>query len=278
MCEPFNYSLILHEHQFLDQLEGCVAMSKRLSEKDGFRIVETSPIPKKAVMINGLPDVGLVGLLAASHIISSLKLAEVGSLESDLLPPMIVLHGGIPKSPVRIFAGKSLVVVISETAIPVSLLRPLANDLVEWAQSNSTELVLSLGGMAVANRQDIDAPKVFAAISEKKLESKLNGAAEVLEEGYIVGAYGLLLRRCAEASVPAITLLTQSYYNYPDPVAAGASLNAVNKILGLSIDVSELLRRGEEIRLRSKDMMHRTQEELTKMNKSHEYDLPPLYG
>ena len=49
-------------------------MSKRLSEKDGFRIVETGSIPKKAVMINGLPDVGLVGLLAASHIISSLKL------------------------------------------------------------------------------------------------------------------------------------------------------------------------------------------------------------
>lgn len=61
-------------------------------------------------------------------------------------------------------------------------------------------------------------------------------------------------------------------------MAAAASLNAVNKILGLSVDVSELLKRGEEIRLRSKDMMHRTQEEMAKMNKSHEYDLPPLYG
>lgn len=253
-------------------------MSERLSEKDGFRIVETAQVPKKAVMINGLPDVGLVGLLAASHIISSLKLEEVGSLESDLLPPMIVLHGGLPKSPVRIFAGKSLIVVIAETAIPVSLLRPLAYDLVEWAQSKSIDLMLSLGGMAVANRQDIEAPKVFAAISEKRLESVLDGAAEILEEGYIVGAYGLLLRRCTQVSVPAITLLTQSFYNHPDPVAAAASLTAVNKILRLNVDVSELLGRGEEIRLRSKDMMHRTQEELAKMNKSHEYDLPPLYG
>lgn len=253
-------------------------MSEKLSAAGGFRIVETAPVPKKAVMINGLPDVGLVGLLAASHIISSLRLEEVGSLESDLLPPMIVVHGGIPKPPVRIFTGKSLIVVISETVIPVALLRPLANGLVEWAKTNATELMLSLGGMAVANRQDIDAPKVFAAISEKRLESRLNGAAEVLEEGYIVGAYGLLLRRCAEASVPAITLLTQSYYNHPDPVAAAASLTAVNKVLGLNIDVSELLGKGEEIRLRSRDMMHRTHEELNKMNKTHEYDLPPLYG
>ena len=77
-------------------------MSKRLSDTDGFRIVETGLFPKNPVVITGLPDVGLVGLLAASHIISSLKLGEVGSMESDSLPPMIILHHGLPKSPVRI--------------------------------------------------------------------------------------------------------------------------------------------------------------------------------
>jgi len=253
-------------------------MSKGLSGKDGFRIDETGAVPKKAVMINGLPDVGLVGLLAASHLISSLRLEEVGSIESDELPPMIVLHGGLPKAPIRVFANHSLIVVISETAIPATLLRPLADSLVSWAQAKEVRLMLSLGGMAVANRQAIDSPKVFAALSAKSVESRLNGAAEVLEEGYIVGAYGLILRKCAQTSLPAITLLTQSYYNYPDPEAAAAALGVVNRILGLKVDVSELLRRGEEIRLRSKDMMHRTQEEMVKMNKSHEYDLPPLYG
>ena len=253
-------------------------MARSPSDDEVFRLVESGTIPKNPTLINGLPDVGLVGLLAASHIISSLGLEEVGSLESELLPPMIVLHGGLPKSPVRIFANDSLVVLISETAIPTSLLRPLASFLVDWARSKGSRLVLSVGGMAVANRQDIDMPKVFAAISQKQLEAKLNGAAEILEEGYIVGVYGLLLRKCAEASVPAIALLTQAYYNYPDPEAAAAALTAVNKILGLNIETSELLKRGEEIRLRSKDMMHRTQEEMLKMNKSHEYDLPPLYG
>jgi uncharacterized protein len=179
---------------------------------------------------------------------------------------------------VRIFANESLVVLTSETVIPVSLLRPLANRLVDWAQSKSARLVLSLGGMAVANRQDIDIPKVFAAISQKQLEARLNGAAEILEEGYIVGAYGLLLRKCAEVSLPAVALLTQSYENYPDPEAAAAALSAVNKILGLSVDTSDLTKKGEELRLRSKDMMHRTQQEMLKMDKSHEYDLPPLYG
>jgi uncharacterized protein len=248
------------------------------SSCDGLKIIESESIPKQAVVINGLPDVGLVGLLAASHIISFLKLHEAGAIESDLLPPMIVLHGGSPKDPMRIFAGNGLVVIISETVIPSSLIRPLANTLVDWAGENSVRLMVSLGGMAVANRQDIDMPRVFAALSTKSVESQLNGAAEVLEEGYIVGAYGLLLRNCAKASIPAITLLAQSHYNYPDPEAAAVTLTAVNRILGLKVDASELLKRGEEIRLRSKDMMHRTHEEMNKMNKSHEYDLPPLYG
>jgi uncharacterized protein len=253
-------------------------MSLRLSERDGFQIMETATISTDSILIIGLPDVGLVGLLAASHIVSALGLEEVGSIESDSLPPMIVLHGGLPKSPIRLFARGSIAVVISETAIPASLLRPLANCLVDFGKRKKIELMLSLGGMAVANRQNLNSPQVFAALSTKSLEKRLNGAAEVLEEGFIVGAYGLLLRRCAAESISAITLLTQSYYDYPDPEAAASALSAVNKILNINVDVADLLKRGEEIRLRSKDIMHRTHEEMTRMNKSHEYDLPPLYG
>jgi len=253
-------------------------MSMRLSENDGFQIMETASLPNESILIIGLPDVGLVGLLAASHIVSTLRLEEAGSVESESLPPMIVLHGGVPKSPIRLFARGSTIVLVSETVIPNTLIRPLANCLVDFAKRKKIRLTLALGGMAVENRQNINTPQVYAALSSKALENRVSRSAEVLEEGYIVGAYGLLLRRCAVESIPAITLLTQSYYNYPDPVAAAASLNTVNKILDLKVDVAELLKRGEEIRLRSKDIMHRTHEEMNRMDKSHEYDLPPLYG
>jgi uncharacterized protein len=242
------------------------------------KIVESAAIPKKFTLLNGLPDVGLVGLVAASHIVSSLKMKEVGSVESDSFPPMIVLHDGLPKSPIRLFANESLVVILGETAIPASLTRSLANAVVNWAVSHRVEAVISVGGMAVQNRQDIEVPKVFAALSDKTLEKRLNDGAEVLIEGYIVGAYGLILRKCAEMKVPAITLLTQSYYNYPDPVAAAAALTSLNKILGLKIDASDLLQRGEEIRLRARDVMKRTQTEMARMDKSQEFEVPAMYG
>ena len=250
----------------------------RILLPDDVKVVEKGNIPKKFTLINGLPDVGLVGLVAASHIVSSLKMEEVGSVESDLFPPMIVLHDGLPKSPIRLFANQSLVVIMGETAIPASLTRSLADAIVNWAASRNAELVVSIGGMAVQNRQDIDAPKVFAALSNKALEKKLGDAAEVLDEGYIVGAYALMLRKCAEINLPAITLLTQSFYNYPDPEAAAAALNALNKILGLKVEVSDLLQKGEEIRLRARDVMKRTQTEMAKMGKSQEYEIPALYG
>jgi uncharacterized protein len=242
------------------------------------KIVERGAIPKKFTLIAGLPDVGLVGLVAASHIVSSLKMEEVGSVESDFFPPMIVLHDGLPKSPIRLFTNGSLVVIVAETAVPASLTRSLAEAIVSWAASRSVELIVSIGGMAVQNRQDIDVPKVFAALSDESLEKKLGNAAEVLGEGFIVGAYALMLKKCAELKLPAITLLTQSFYNYPDPEAAAAALNSLNQILGLKVDFSELLQRGEEIRLRARDVMKRTQTEMSKMGKSQEYEVPAMYG
>jgi len=242
------------------------------------KVVESGTIPKKFTLIAGLPDVGLVGLVAASHIVSSLKLEEVGSVESDSFPPMIVLHDGVPKSPIRLFTSGSLVVIVAETAIPASLTRPLADAIINWAASHNVELLISIGGMAVQNRQDLDVPKVFAALSDKSLEKKLGDAAEVLGEGYIVGAYALMLRKCAELKLPAITLLTQSFYNYPDPEAAASALNTLNRILGLKVDVTELLQRGEEIRLRARDVMKRTQAEMARMGKSQEYEVPAIYG
>ena len=235
-------------------------------------------MPRKFTLMNGLPDVGLVGVVAGSQIVSSLGMKEIGTIESELFPPLVVLHGGVPKSPIRIYGKESLVVIIGETAIPAGVVYPIAEAIVDWASSAGAGLILSIGGMAVQNRQDIESPKVFAALSDKKLSKLLNGSAEVLGEGYIVGTYALMLKRCAEIGLPAIALLTQSYYNYPDPEAAAAAVESVNKILGLKVNTSELLRKGEEIRLRSKDVMKRTQAEMMKINKGQEYDVPPLYG
>jgi uncharacterized protein len=69
-------------------------------------------------------------------------------------------------------------------------------------------------------------------------------------------------------------LLSQCFFNYPDPEAAAEVLKELAKVTGLKVDVSKLLDKGEEIRLRARDVMQRTQQEMSKMKKGQEYDIP----
>jgi predicted ATP-grasp superfamily ATP-dependent carboligase len=40
------------------------------------------------------------------------------------------------------------------------------------------------------------------------------------------------------------------------------------------VDVTRLLEKGEEIRLKARDVMKRTEQEMSKMKKAQEYDIP----
>ncbi len=242
------------------------------------RITKLRDIPQEAVMINGLPDVGLVGVIALSHIIASLKMEEVAQIDSDLFPPIAVLHKGIPHAPMRIYCHGSLLGLISEVVIPASAVYPLAESIADWVTENKVKLVVSIGGMAEPNRQDIEKPKVGAIASDEETLKKLvDKGIQVLSEGYIVGPYAMIMRKCAEIGVPAVTLLAQSFFNYPDPEAAAMAVLELKKLLDLDINVEELIARGEEIRLRARDIMRRTQEELKRMEKGHEFATPPMY-
>lgn len=239
------------------------------------RIVEKKPIPSDALILHGLPDVGLVGLIATSHVISQLKMGEIAYVDSELLPPIVVLHNGLPYSPLRIFGNSNMVVTFSEAAIPAKAVPPIMRKLVEWGQAKNVKLVVSMGGMPVQDRQDLTEVKVFGAASNQSLLKMLSEKGiEILRGGFMVGPYALIMRYCTERNIPAIALLAQSFYNYPDPEAAAAALMEFSKITGVNIDVTYLKERGEEIRLKARDVMRRTEQELRRMKKTQEYDLP----
>lgn len=239
------------------------------------KIVEKESIPPNAIILHGLPDVGLVGLIATSYIVSELDMAEIAYVDTDLMPPIIVLHEGLPHAPLRIFGNNRLLAVISEIAIPTNSVHAIMRFLTNWGQSKKVKMTLSIGGLPMENRQDLKAPKVFGVASNKELIRLLEEKGlEILKEGYMVGPQALTMRYCAEKEVPAIALLAQSFYNYPDPEAAAAAIQEVAKIADLKVDVTQLLQKGEEIRMKARDIMKRTQRELTEMKKSREYDVP----
>lgn len=239
------------------------------------KIIEMKSVPSNAQMIFGLPDTGLVGLIAASHLIGELKLVEMAYVDSELLPPIVVLHKGLPVAPLRILGNDKVLAVISETPVPADGVRRLVRALIDWGKRKKVDMMVSIGGIPTPDRQNVDEPKVYATASNAQLLRKLEDKkVEIFREGYMVGPHALILRYCVKEGIPSIGLMAQAFYNYPDPEAAAVILKEIDKILGLKVDVTKLLEKGEEIRLRARDIMKRTQSEMNKMKKPQEYDIP----
>ena len=239
------------------------------------KIVERNKVPSGATLIFGFPDVGLVGVIAASHLIDELNLSEVAYVDSELLPPLIVLHEGLPHSSIRILGDDKLVLAISEAPIPADIVYPIMNALIEWARSKNVKMMISLGGIPMQDRQDATELKAFAAASTPEaLKIAQDKNVETLTEGYMIGPQAIMLQRAANAGTPALALLAQCFPNYPDPEAAAEVLKGLGKITGLKVNVAKLLEKGEEIRLRARDVMKRTQEEMSKTKKGQELDIP----
>lgn len=242
---------------------------------ESVNIVENKPIPSEATMIIGLPDVGLVGLIATSYIVSELNLEEIAYIDSDLLQPVVVLHKGLPHAPLRIFGNNNLIAVFSELAVPTPAIYRIMREIVNWGQNKKIKRIISMGGIPLENRQSIKEPEVFvAASSQELLDSLTKNGFKILQEGYIVGYQALSMRYSITKNMPAIAILAQSFYNYPDPQAAAMALKELSKVSDIKVDVSKLLEKGEEIRLKARDIMKRTQQEMKRMQKSQEYDLP----
>ena len=239
------------------------------------KIIERKEISRGAVMLFGFPDVGLVGVIAASHLISELNLTEVAYMDSRLLPPLIVLHEGLPHSPIRVFGNHDVLLAVSETAISADTIYSIMHALIDWGRSKNVKTMISMSGIPVQDRQEIEKLKVFAAASSPEMLKRVQDkGVQVLKEGYMVGPQAIMMQYCGKTGVPAIALLAQCFFNYPDPEAAAELLKELANIEEIKVDISKLLEKGEEIRLRARDVMRRTRQEMSKMKKTQEYDIP----
>ena len=241
-------------------------------------IVETEKLSKTKYGLLALPDTGLVGTIAAGHMISSKKMNEVGYVRLSALPPMLVIHNGEPKSPVRLYGKDDFVVLISETPLPFETYKELAEQTVRWAGEKGIELLISLTGIAVQNREEIDEPQVFGIGASAEVRALLKSCGfPLLEEGFIAGPQAVILDECIERKFPLAVLLAQSHSEFPDPVAAVSMLQRLNQAFGLDVDVKALQERAEEFRIRLRELMQRTQQSMHG-TKSQEEELPALYG
>ncbi|UCH38209.1 MAG: proteasome assembly chaperone family protein [Candidatus Bathyarchaeota archaeon] len=242
------------------------------------QVIETHPITRCRYCLIGVPDVGLVGTIALSYLIHSLQLDEVGYLESDALPPMIVIHNSDPKPLIRLYQRDDVILIASEIPIEQNLLTPLAQAMVFWAHAKQVDLLVTLSGIAVQNRLDLEKPQVYGIGTSPTEKTTLQQLGiPLLQEGFIAGLHAVITKEAIRQRIPALMLLAQAHLQYPDPEAAAYLINTVNQLLNWNIDTAELLTQGEEYRLKMRALMQRTQQEMQRIPKDREQEIPPMY-
>jgi len=232
----------------------------------------------------GLPDVGLIGVISSSQLIKSLDMKLIGYIDSEKLPPIVVIHQTTPMSPLRVYGADNVILIVSEIPLPPALIRPFSKEVVTWAKALNPTAIISLSGIPVPNRMDIEEPGIYAVASGQRALERFDELeamqVQKLEEGFMAGPYASILNQCMKETppLPNITFLVQSHMNYPDPGAAATLLATVAKFLNVTIDVEPLFEQAEDIRLRMRDTMKRTSQTMQQVNKEQEYEIPAFYA
>ncbi|HDJ50833.1 MAG TPA: proteasome assembly chaperone family protein [Thermoprotei archaeon] len=243
-----------------------------------FRFIEYTPfrVSGEGYGIIALPDSGLVSVIAAGHIIKQLGMEEIGGVDSySSLPPVLVVSKRKLRTPIRIFGKDNLIVIYSEFMPSLPTIPVLARAVNDYLERKGVKYILMTSGLPVPNRFELEKLKTYyVATSENTEERVKNLNIMPFENGYLVGPYAIILKEAMRTNMESLLLLTEAFFDFPDPEASAQNLEILSKIIGKSVDVKELIEQAEIIRIKARDTMKAAIPNLTEMRKDYEYSTP----
>ncbi len=118
------------------------------------------------VAICGFTTAGMVGVIATSHIISSLKLKQLGTVMHADFPAVALIHNEIPKHPVRVYQGQSGGVFTSEIQFKNDKDIMFASTVTEWFTRGGFDILIIIDRLT-RHAQDISSVEFFAVVSSE---------------------------------------------------------------------------------------------------------------
>jgi uncharacterized protein len=246
-------------------------------ERDIVQVVlEKEPSVKNPILIEGFPGIGLVGNIASQYIVNELNMTYLGAMSSKFFPPLAVLLGGVVNMPVRIYedASKDIIILTADVAVHPLASYDIGKEIVNWAESINTREVVCLAGITVMSEQR----RVFGAVSKKDVLDKIKDKVEIFELGTITGITGSIMNECRIRNLPAICLLGETASTEPDPRAAIATIETLNKIYDLGVSTVKLAEQTEQIEVQMAQLAQQMkaatpEEQMQQMPKEF-----PMYG
>jgi uncharacterized protein len=201
------------------------------------------------ILVEGMPGVGLVGKIAADHLVRTLDMEYYASCHCDGLPSVAVYDEDdrTVRPPVRIYADETRDLLVLQSDVPISpqgapeFVSCLAD---RFAQEDVLPLCLS----GLAEEKD-GVPTMYGIGTGRGPELLEEHDIETPKEsGMISGPTGALLAEVGERELDGIGLVVQANKQFPDPEAARVLLvDAIEPLADIEVSTDLLVEQAEEI-------------------------------
>ena len=198
------------------------------------------------IAIAGFTTAGMVGVIAASHIIRTLKLNQLGTMLNADFPAVALIQDEIPKHPVRVYQGPGVDVFTSEIKFQDKQDIMFASTVLEWYTKGGFDKLIIIDGIVSPEKQ-LNHGELYGVGSSEKARSDLKSAGiEPIQQGIVAGITGFLLGEGDRLGID-VTALLASQSDVSDARAAALAIEAVCDLTGLEIPLTELLENAREI-------------------------------
>lgn len=233
-------------------------------------------IPDSDVLVAGFPGVGLIGGIASEQLINTLDLKQVASIDCDEFPATAVIFEGIPRRPVRFFAGENFMLVKSDMVIPPNLSSQLAKTIINFAMDINIEEVIIFDGIPKRDKEE-DEEKVWGVLSSHAAETEAEELdLEIISRGAISGISSALLLNAHENGIKAIGMLSEGKPKMPDPRASATLLQRFADYRDINIETESLIESAEKLEDQYAKMVDQANQAQQDMDRKSAH--PPLYG
>ena len=232
--------------------------------------VISKPIPTKgASVLIGFPGSGLVGTIALQYMVDQLEFEQIGTMNSKFFPPLAMMNKGVINDPVRIYFKNDIAAIVADIPIHPMICYETSRDILDWLEPFKPKEVLTIAGI-ITNEPE---KRVFGVATTTDALKRIEDHTLVLPIGSISGIASSILTECKIRGIPAYGLLGETV-NAPDPRSSAATIEVLNKMYNLGLEVQPLIDQAVEI----EQSMGRIAEEVQQSaEQSPKKDLP-MYG
>jgi uncharacterized protein (TIGR00162 family) len=207
----------------------------------------------KAILIVGLPGIGLVGKIAVDYMLKQFKAKKIANIYSDAFPPSVTSFDGIAeliKDEIYLFEfkGKKFLFLAGPVQPALDLHSGIGKEHYEFAEAIinaakhlKVKEIYTLAGINIGDKRLKQEPNIVVCATDTKTlkEFQKLGCTPTKGEGLISGAAGLLIGLAKKNAIKGACLMgeTNAKLIYGDHGAAKKLIELLSKKYGFKLNM-----------------------------------------